>query len=61
MKENWSSGISNQTNGKTLGDSKKTAKTIAECKSNDKIKQKDIHSIFLQQRGQLGIRLKEKL
>ena len=60
MKEEWSSGIVNQTNGETLGDSKKPAKTTAECKSNDKIKQ-DIPTFFLKQRGQLSIGLKEKL
>ena len=61
MKENWSSGIVNQKNGENLGDSKNAAKTTAECNSNDKIKQKDILTIFLQQRSQLSIGLKEKL
>ena len=61
MKEEWSSSIVNQTNGENLGDSKKAAKTTAECKSTDKIKQKDIPTLFLQQRCQLSIGLKEKL
>ena len=62
MKEEWSSGIVSQTNGENLGDSKKAAKkTTAECKSKDKIKQKDIPTLFLQQRGQLSIGLKEKM
>ena len=57
--EKWSSGIVNQTIGKNLGDSKKTAKTTAECKSDDIIKQKDIPTLFLQYRGQLSSRLNE--
>ena len=61
MKDEWSSGIANQTNGEILGDSKMAEKTTAEFKSNDKIKQKDIPTLFLQQRGQLSIGLKEKL
>ena len=59
--ENWSSGIVNQTIEKNLDHSKNTAKTTAECMSNDKLKRKDIPFIFLPYRGQLSIRFKEKL
>ena len=61
MKEEWSSGIVNQTNRENLGGFKKATKTTVECKSKDKIKQKDIPTLFLQQRGQLSIGLQEKL
>ena len=44
--------------GKVLADSRKTT---AECKSNNKLKRKDIQTIFIQHRDQLSIRLKEKL
>ena len=58
--ENWSSGIFNKTVEKNLGEYKKTAKTLAEYKSNDNLKQ-DIPTLFLPYRGNLVLRLNEKM